>query len=116
MVEFAVVAPVILMLLAAIFLAFMYLWKTSNADWTLFAVGASAGSYDGPKAEVALRSVGFDTLKNAFSWSAGAPRTTAEVGFSRKVAGAYSISLIDLHRGEVEFRLWRFYPLGSDDR
>ena len=110
MAEFAMAAPVILMLIAMIFLSFMYLWRTANADWGLFASGVATGSYDGPRSAASLKGV-WEDLRPAFSWGVEGPYSvTAQMDFSRRVAGMQGIALMEVHRGRVYFRLWRFYP------
>jgi len=111
MAEFAVAAPVILMLLIGIFLAFFYLWRTANADWGLFAAGAATGSYGAPRSQVPMRSL-WEDLRPAFSFSEApaGKSVSAHIGYSRKVEGFQGIALMEIHRGRAYFRLWRFYP------
>ncbi len=113
--EFAVAAPVMLALIAMIFLSFMYLWRTANADWGLFASGVATGSYDGPRSTVPMRGV-WEDLRPAFSWGQEGKSVSARVGFSREVSGYQGIALMEIHRGQVYFRLWRFYPGPGGDR
>ena len=102
--EFAVAAPVALALIAMIFLAFMYMWRTANADWGLFASGVATGSYNGPKSAVPMRGV-WDDLRPAFSWGQEGKSVSAHVGFHRRVSGYRGIALMEIHRGKVYFRL-----------
>ena len=113
--EFAIVAPVMLALIAMIFLSFMYLWRTANADWGLFASGVATGSYDGPRSAAAMRGV-WDDLRPAFSWGQEGHSVSARMGFSREVSGYQGIALMEVHRGQVYFRLWRFYPGPGGER
>ena len=112
MAEFAIVAPIITALLVGVFFAFVYLWRTANVDWALFASGAATGSYGGSRAQVPLQGVVFNSLQGSFRTGANPNRGTvsAQVGFSRRVAGPMGFALMEVQRGQVVFRLWRFYP------
>ena len=108
--EFAVAAPVLLLLIAMIFMAFMYLWRTANADWGLFAPGVATGSYDGPRSAVPMCGM-WEDLRPAFSWGQEGKSASAQLSFVRhRVSGLHGIALLEIHRGKVYFRLWRFYP------
>ena len=110
MAEFAVAMPVILLLIAMIYMAFMYFWRAANADWGLFASGVATGSYDGPRTAEVMPGV-WDDLRPAFSWGAtDGHSVSAQVGFDRRVIGTQGVALLEHHHGQVFFRLWRFYP------
>ena len=110
--EFALVLPVLLLLLAGTLLAGIYAFRASAADWGIFITGVTAGSYPAPADGQARRSM---------VWPDIGRRLTVEVDSSSRQARSqisiqdahpwmFGIQLVELQRGSGVFRLWRFYP------
>ena len=110
MAEFAVVAPVVLMVLAAVFLIFVYAWRSFNVDWLLFATGTAAGVYDGPRAEEALGAAAWQDLKEAVQVRLGDRQAGASVRLHRVGRAPAGLLIEEWQRGATVFYLWRFYP------
>lgn len=110
MAEFAVVAPVVLMVLAAVFLIFVYAWRAFNVDWLLFATGTAAGVYGGPHAQEALGAAAWSDLREAVQVRIGDRQVGASIRMHRRASAPAGLLIEEWQRGATVFYLWRFYP------
>ena len=110
MTEFALVAPLLFLVVAAIFLAFLYAWRTFNADWMLFASGVAQGVYQEPHGEVSLVAAVWDDLKQAVQLGIEGRAATSEMRLQRRATGPWGLLIEERQRGRTVFFLWRFYP------
>ena len=110
--EFALVAPLILLLLSAVFFAYLYAWHAFTVDWALFTGGVTAGHYQSPGPGQGLSAVIWRDLQDAFSFQVDAQRrqVLGRVTYRRVTSGPLGVLVEERHRGEVTFYLWRFYP------
>lgn len=110
MAEFAVVAPVVLMVLAAVFLIFVYAWRSFNTDWLLFATGTATGVYGGPRTDEALGAAAWADLKEAVQSYVGGREAGASIRLHRRASAPAGLLVEEWQRGATVFYLWRFYP------
>ena len=112
MAEFAVVAPIFILLVTAIFLGWLYVWRGAAVDFGLFAGAVSAGAYSGPQTDRALKPVLWDDLKGAFEFQQdpGRQAAGARIRFEQSGPGPWGLIWVERHRGTITFYFWRFYP------
>jgi len=110
--EFAMVLPVLLLLLSGMFLAGFYAFRAAAVDWGVFITGVSAGAYPAQADGQARLSVVWPDIRE---------RLAAEVDTSSRQARSriaiqdtrpwmFGVELVESQRGTGVFRLWRFYP------
>ena len=92
MAEFALVMPILILLMFGMTFAAFYAFRSAATDWGVFITGVASGSYNTPATEHARDQV----------------RSLIRVEDSRN--WIFGIQLIEAQRAETNFRLWRFYP------
>ncbi len=107
--EFAVVAPVLILLIAAIFLGWLYVWRGAAVDLGLFYGAIGASSYSGPK-DRASQVIPFQDLRDAVKTSRRGTRAEARVRVVHQGPGPWGLVWVERHFGKVTFYLWKFYP------
>jgi len=110
MTEFALVAPLLFLVVAAVFLAFLYAWRTFNTDWLLFASGVAQGVYETPRGEQSLAAAVWDDLKQAVRLGAEGRTAEAAIRLKRRGVGPWGLLVEERQAGRTVFFLWRFYP------
>jgi hypothetical protein len=109
--EFAAVLPILILLVGGIIYACFYGFRSTAADWGVFAEGVAAGSYDPNAMALAHRSVVWPDIRDSISWTREpeikSARTWISVENTRP--GLLGVELTESYRASVVFRLWRFY-------
>jgi len=108
--EFALVAPLFVLLMALVFLAYLGAWRSFAADWGLFSTGAATGVYAEPHTADAEGGFVWASLRDAFSASTGEREVQARIDYSRTHALFQGLVFTERQQGQVIVRLWRFYP------
>lgn len=111
MVEFALVLPVLLLLLSGVLLAGFYAFRAAAVDWGVFVTGVNAGSYPIPSAGQARLSVVWPDIREriAVDLDASSRQARSRITIQDYRSWLYSIQLVEAQRGRGVFRLWRFY-------
>ncbi len=111
MAEFALVMPILILLMFGMTFAAFYAFRSAAADWGVFITGVASGSYNTPATEHARDNVLWPDLAdriNAGQTGQRQVRSLISVEDSRD--WIFGIQLIEAQRAETNFRLWRFYP------
>lgn len=111
MAEFALMIPVLILLLFGMVFAALYAFRAAAVDWGVFVTGVATGSYKTPATRQARESVLWPDLEERIGASRSGPRQVRSlitVEDSRK--WAFGIRLVEAQRASTTFRLWRFYP------
>jgi hypothetical protein len=119
MAEFALAAPVLVLLLFGLTYAAFYGFRAAAADWGVFITGVAEGVYDAPATGQALLRVPWADIRGGLAANPLAPeerqvRSWIFVYNKRPLTGGFAVS--ETHAGSSFFRLWRFYagpPLGA---
>ena len=111
MAEFALVMPILILLMFGMTFAAFYAFRSAATDWGVFITGVASGSYNTPATEHARNNVLWLDLADRINAGRAGPRqvrTLNSVEDSRTwICG---LRLIEAQRAETNFRLWRFYP------
>lgn len=111
MAEFALVAPILILLLFGMFFAAFYAFRSASADWGVFITGVASGSYLAPATEQARAAVLWPDLRNRLeAGQAGARQVRSQIAIEDSHAWVFGIQLVEAQKGSSFFRLWRFYP------
>ena len=111
MAEFALVMPILILLMFGMTFAAFYAFRSAAVDWGVFITGVASGSYNTPATEHARDNVLWPDLAdriNAGQTGQRQVRSLISVEDSRN--WIFGIQLIEAQRAETNFRLWRFYP------
>lgn len=111
--EFALAAPVLILLLFGLTLAAFYAFRAAAADWGVFVTGAAEGAYKVPASGRARASVTWPDIAAAIGTASlgdGERQVRSEIAFNRVRSWVYGLKLDETHMGTAFFRLWRFYP------
>jgi hypothetical protein len=111
MAEFALVAPILVLLMFGMFFAALYAFRAASADWGVFITGVAGGAYNAPATGQARESVVWPDLRDRLEITqveARMVRSQISVEDSRQ--WLFGIQLVEAQRGASSFRLWRFYP------
>jgi hypothetical protein len=111
MAEFALMIPVLILLLFGMTFAAFYAFRSVSTNWGVFITGVATGSYNTPATERARNAVLWPDLADRLEAGDGGPR---EVGSRISVEDSrdwvFGIHLVEAQRSATYFRLWRFYP------
>jgi hypothetical protein len=112
MAEFALAAPVLILLLFGMTLAGLYAFRAAAADWGVFITGVAAGAYRAPATGQVVDSVLGADIRAGLTTrgQAGERQVRAQIEISAARPWVYGINLVEAHQGRTHFRLWRFYP------
>jgi hypothetical protein len=109
--EFALVMPILVLLLAGMIMAGMYAFRAAAADWGVFIVGVGAGTYNTPASELARKDILWPDIRERINTGTSLPRQVrSTIAIEDSHPWAFGINLIEAQRGNTNFRLWRFYP------
>ncbi len=111
MAEFALIMPVLILLLFGMTFAAFYAFRSASIDWGVFITGVATGSYNTPATEHARDNVLWPDLAvriNAGQNGARQVRSLITVEDTRD--WIFGIRLMEAQRAATYFRLWRFYP------
>lgn len=111
MAEFALVAPILILLLFGMTYAAFYAFRAASADWGVFITGVATGAYNNPAVGQARQSVLWPDLRARLQTAHAGPRQVrSQINVEDSRKWLFGIRLIETQRGENFFRLWRFYP------
>lgn len=111
MAEFALVLPVMALLVFGLFLAGFYILRAVQADYGLFLSGVATGAYKTPATSQALQRITNEDIRGAIKAGIQDPytvRSTIEIDQVRLTV--LGVEFREVQRGETIFRLWRFRP------
>lgn len=112
MAEFALVIPVLILLLFGMTLAGFYAFRAAAADWGVFITGVAEGAYEAPATDQVRRSIVWNDIQNGIA--TGSHLANRQVRSQIEIVSShpwvFGINLAEAHRGITYFRLWRFYP------
>jgi hypothetical protein len=111
MAEFALVMPILVLLMAGMIMAGMYAFRAAVADWGVFITGVAAGTYNTPADSLAQKDVLWADIRERISTSSDAPRRVrSSITIEDTHPWVFGINLIEAQRGKNHSRMWRFYP------
>ena len=111
MAEFALMIPVLILLLFGMTFAAFYAFRSAAADWGVFITGVATGSYIRPATEQARAAVLWPDLRNRLeTGQAGQRQVRSQISVEDSRHWIFGLSLIEAQRADSFFRLWRFYP------
>ena len=109
--EFALVMPILVLLLAGMIVAGMYAFRAAAADWGVFITGVAAGTYNTPASELARQDVLWSDIRERINAGTSLPRQVhSMIAIEDSHPWVFGVNLIEAQRGKTNFRLWRFYP------
>ena len=109
--EFALVMPILVLLMAGMIMAGMYAFRAAAADWGVFITGVGAGTYNTPADSLAQKDVLWADIRERLSTSSYAPRRVrSQISIEDSHPWVFGINLVEAQRGKNHSRLWRFYP------
>ncbi len=111
MAEFALMIPVLILLLFGMFFAAFYAFRASAVDWGVFISGVAGGAYNTPATQQARESIPWPDLAASIESSQSAPRQVRSlISVEDSRDWLFGIQLTEAERAATFFRLWRFYP------
>ena len=111
MAEFALMIPVLILLLFGMTFAAFYAFRSASVDWGVFITGVATGSYNTPATEQARNAVLWPDLANRINAGDNGPRQVRSlITVEDSRDWIFGIRLIEAQRAATYFRLWRFYP------
>jgi hypothetical protein len=111
MAEFALMIPVLILLLFGMTFAAFYAFRSASADWGVFITGVATGSYNTPATEDARHAVLWPDLADRLQASESGPRQVRSlISVEDSRDWVFGIRLVEAQRSSTYFRLWRFYP------
>ncbi len=109
--EFAIVMPILVLLIMGMVLAGMYAFRAAAVDWGVFVTGVGAGTFNTPADEIARKDVLWSDIRSRITTRSNAPRHVQSViAIDDQRVWIYGLNLVEAQRGKTNFRLWRFYP------
>lgn len=109
--EFAIVMPILVLLIMGMVLAGMYAFRAAAVDWGVFITGVGAGTFNTPADEIARKDVLWSDIRSRITTRSNAPRHVQSViAIDDQRVWIYGLNLVEAQRGKTNFRLWRFYP------
>ena len=111
MAEFALMIPILILLLFGMTFAAFYAFRSASTDWGVFITGVGSGSYNTPATAQARDSVLWPDLANRINAGESGPRQVRSlISVEDSRNWVFGIRLIEAQRAATFFRLWRFYP------
>lgn len=111
MAEFALMIPVLILLLFGMTFAAFYAFRSASVDWGVFITGVASGSYNTPATDLASESVLWPDLSSRIDSGPGGSRQVRSlISVEDSRDWIFGIRLLEAQRAETFFRLWRFYP------
>ena len=111
MAEFALMLPLLILLLFGMTFAAFYAFRASAVDWGLFITGVASGSYNTPATGLASQSELWPDLRDRIGTGQSGPRQVRSlISVEDSRNWVFGIRLIEAQRASAYFRLWRFYP------
>ena len=111
MAEFALVMPILILLMFGMIFAAFYAFRSAAVDWGVFITGVASGSYNTPATEHARNDVLWPDLADRIHAGQTGPRQVRSlISVEDSRTWIFGIQLVEAQRAEANFRLWRFYP------
>ncbi len=111
MAEFALIMPVLILLLFGMTFAAFYAFRSAATDWGVFITGVASGSYNTPATEHARDNVLWPDLADRINVGQNGPRQVRSlINVEDSRNWIFGVRLIETQGAETNFRLWRFYP------
>ncbi|MEW6028115.1 MAG: hypothetical protein AB1554_01395 [Chloroflexota bacterium] len=111
MTEFALMIPILILLLFGMTFAAFYAFRSAAVDWGVFIEGVASGSYNTPANGIASQSELWPDLRDRISaGQSGSRQVRSLISVEDSRDWVFGIRLIEAQRAETFFRLWRFYP------
>lgn len=111
MAEFALMIPVLILLLFGMTFAAFYAFRSASVDWGVFITGVASGSYNTPATGLANESVLWPDLSSRInSGPGGARQVRSLISVEDSRDWVFGIRLLEAERASAFFRMWRFYP------
>ena len=111
MAEFALMIPVLILLLFGMTFAAFYAFRSAAVDWGVFVTGVATGSYNTPATGQARESVLWPDLADRINASQNGPRQVRSlISVEDSRNWVFGVRLVEAQRASTTFRLWRFYP------
>jgi hypothetical protein len=109
--EFAIVTPILVLLIMGMVLAGMYAFRAAAVDWGVFVTGVGAGTFNTPADQIVRKDVLWSDIRSRITTGSDVPRHVQSViAIDDQRAWIYGLNLVEAQRGKTNFRLWRFYP------
>ncbi|MDL1944606.1 pilus assembly protein [Chloroflexi bacterium CFX2] len=109
--EFALVMPILILLLFGMTFAAFYAFRSAATDWGVFITGVASGSYNTPATEHARDNVLWPDLADRIhAGQNGLRQVRSLISVEDSRDWIFGIRLIEAQRAATHFRLWRFYP------
>jgi len=110
--EFALVLPLLLLLLSGTLLAGFYAFRAAAADWGVFITGLTGGAYPAPADGPARLSVAWPDIRDRLTveLDADSRQARSRIAIQDTHSWMFGVELVEAQRGTGVFRLWRFYP------
>jgi hypothetical protein len=111
MAEFALIMPVLILLLFGMTFAAFYAFRSASTDLGVFVTGVASGSYNTPVTEHARDNVLWPDLADRINADQSGPRQVRSlITVEDSRDWIFGIHLVEAQRAATYFRLWRFYP------
>lgn len=111
MAEFALVLPVMALLVFGLFLAGFYILRAVQADYGLFLSGVATGAYKTPATSQAIQRITNEDIRGAIQAVIQDPYTVrSRIEIDQVRLTVLGVEFREVQRGETVFRLWRFRP------
>lgn len=111
MAEFALVLPLLVLLLVGMTLAGFYGFHSASADTGVFLTGVAEGVYNLPATAQARRGVLWEDIRGAFrTGPSGAREVRSRISILESRMTILGVDFKEAQSAETHFRLWRFYP------
>ena len=111
MAEFALMVPVLILLLFGMSFAALYAFRASAVDWGVFITAVASGSYNTPATGQASQSELWPDLRDRIGTGQSGPRQVRSlISVEDSSNWVFGIHLVEAQRASAYFRLWRFYP------
>ncbi|MFZ5904478.1 MAG: TadE/TadG family type IV pilus assembly protein [Chloroflexota bacterium] len=111
MTEFALMIPILILLLFGMTFAAFYAFRSAAVDWGVFIEGVASGSYNTPATGIASQSELWPDLRDRISaGQSGSRQVRSLISVEDSRDWVFGIRLLEAQRAETFFRLWRFYP------
>ncbi len=111
MAEFALMIPVLILLLFGMTFAASYAFRSAAVDWGVFITGVASGSYNTPATGLANQSELWPDLRDRINArQSGSRQVRSLISVEDSRDWVFGIRLIEAQRASAFFRLWRFYP------
>jgi hypothetical protein len=109
MAEFALMIPILILLLFGMTFAAFYAFRASAVDWGVFITGVASGSYDTP-AQAESSELWPDLRERIGTGQSGARQVRSLISVEDSRNWVFGIRLLEAERASAFFRMWRFYP------